>query len=242
MKICVAQTRSIKGDISANIETHKKIIGVAISYSADSIFFPELSLTGYEPKLASALAINENSDEFDEFQEISNKSKITIGVGMPTKINTGIRISMILFQPNAPRQTYSKQQLHSDEFPYFVNGAKQTILTINNKKIAPGICYESLQKEHSNNAKILGAEIYIASVAKPQNVINKAMNHYAEVAKKLAMPVLMSNCIGYCDNFESVGQSAVWTKQGELVGQLDDKTEGLLIFETETEELIKQTL
>lgn len=56
------------------------------------------------------------------------------------------------------------------------------------------------------------------------------------------MPVLMSNCIGICDNFQSVGKSSVWTKQGNLVGQLDDEKEGILIFDTETEEIIERTI
>jgi predicted amidohydrolase len=242
MKIAVGQTRPIKGDISANIKTHKKLIDLAISHKVDTIFFPELSVTGYEPELAKNLATNQDDKEFDDFQEVSNNNKITIGLGMPTKTNTGIKISMIIFQPDTLRQTYSKQQLHSDEFPYFVNGESQIILTVRNKKIAPAICYESLQIDHSENVNKLGAEIYVASVAKSQNGIDKAMTHYPTVAKKFAMPVLMSNCVGYCDNFESVGKSSVWTKTGNLVGQLDDKLEGILIFDTETEEVIRQTL
>jgi len=242
MKIAVGQTRPIKGDIFANIETHKKLIDLAISYKADTIFFPELSVTGYEPKLAKKLAINQDDKKLDDFQEISNKNKITIGLGIPTKTNSGIKISMLIFQPDAPRQTYSKQQLHSDELLFFINGEKQIILTVNNKKIAPAICYESLQTEHSEIAYRLGAEIYVASVAKSQNGIDKAMTHYPEIAKKFSMPVLMSNCVGYCDNFQSVGKTSVWTKQGDLVGQLDDKLEGILIFDTETEEATEQTL
>ncbi len=242
MKISVAQTRPIKGDIVANIEAHKKLINLAIYHKADSIFFPELSLTGYEPELSKELATSQNDENFYDFQEISDKNKITIGIGMPTKTNLGIQISMIIFQPNTARQTYSKQQLHSDEFPYFVNGEKQIIITVDNKKIAPAICYESLQTNHSEIAYKLGAEIYVASVAKSQNGIDKVMIHYPEIAKKYSMPVLMSNCVGFCDNFESVGKSSVWTKQGNLAGQLDNKIEGILIFDTETEEIIEKTI
>jgi predicted amidohydrolase len=242
MKIAVAQTRPIKGAISENIKTHKKLIDLAISYKADTIFFSELSVTGYEPELAKELAINQDDKEFDDFQEISSKNNITIGLGMPTKSKAGIKISMIIFQPDTTRQTYSKQQLHSDEFPYFVNGEEQIILTVDNKKIAPAICYESLQTDHLDNAIKLGAEIYVASVAKSQNGIDKAMIHYPVIAKKFSMPVLMSNSVGYCDNFESLGKSSIWTKTGNLVGQLDDKLEGILIFDTETEEVIRQTL
>ena len=242
MKISVAQTRPIKGDISKNIDSHKKLIQLAISHKTDAIFFPELSLTGYEPELARDLATNQDDIRFDDFQTISDTNKITIGLGIPTKTNSGIEISMIIFQPNRPRQTYSKQQLHSDEFPYFVNGEKQIILTVENKNIAPAICYESLQTDHSDNASKLGAEIYLTSVAKSQNGIDKAMTHYPAVAKKLSIPVLMSNCVGYCDNFESVGKSSVWTKQGNLVGQLDNRLEGIIIFDTETEKVVEQTL
>lgn len=242
MKIAVTQIRPIKGNISANIETHKKMVELSISHNANTIFFPELSVTGYEPELAKELATNQDDKIFDDFQEISNKNKIIIGLGMPTKASLGIKISMIIFQPDIPRQTYSKQQLHSDEFPYFVEGEQQTILTVDNKKIAPAICYESLQADHSDNAMKLGAEIYVASVAKSQNGIDKAMAHYPVVAKKYSIPVLMSNCVGYCDNFVSAGQSSVWTKQGDLAGQLDDKFEGILIFDTDTEEIIEQTI
>ncbi|HJV20529.1 MAG TPA: nitrilase-related carbon-nitrogen hydrolase [Sediminibacterium sp.] len=188
------------------------------------------------------MAINPNDKQLNNFQEISTKNKITIGIGVPTKTKSGIKISMIIFQPDKLRQVYSKQQLHSDEFQYFVNGSEQIILTVGNKKIAPAICYESLQTDHSDSASKLGAEIYVASVAKSQNGIDKAMIHYPTIAKKFSMPILMSNCVGYCDNFQSVGKSSVWTKNGNLAGQLDDQLEGILIFDTEIEEVIPKTI
>jgi predicted amidohydrolase len=242
MKICIAQTRPIKGDIVFNSEKHKVFIETASSLKATSIFFPELSLTGYEPELAKDLAIYQDDSRLNGFQQISDTNKITIGLGIPTKTATGIQISMIVFQPDRPRLTYSKQQLHPDEFPYFENGDRQLFLNIDNKIIVPAICFESLQTDHSEEASKLGAEIYVASVAKSEMGVNKAMKHYPMVAKKFSMPVLMSNSVGYCDNFESVGQSAIWTKHGNLAGQLDDFNEGLLIFDTETEEVIKHIL
>lgn len=239
MKISVAQTRPVKGDIAANIYNHRKLTNRAVSLKADMIFFPELSVTGYEPELARDLAMSEDDKRFDIFQRISDANKITIAIGAPTKANAGICISMIVFQARKPRLTYSKQQLHLDEFPYFINGEKQLILTVENRSIATAICYESLQPDHAENAYKLGAEIYIASVAKSQKGIAKALVHYPEMAKKFSMPVLMSNCVGFCDNFESAGKSGIWTKKGNLAAQLDDKCEGILIFDTETEDILK---
>jgi hypothetical protein len=43
----------------------------------------------------------------------------------------------------------------------------------------------------------------------------------------------MSNCIGFCDDFESAGQTSVWDDNGILKGQLDNLNEGLLVYDTE---------
>src|SRR5688572_23484892 len=120
MKICVAQTKPVKGNIQANIESHQKLISLALSLSADTIIFPELSLTGYEPTLAKELAVDEDNTMLDSFQDVSNNEQITIGVGVPVKSDAGILISMIVFQPQKPRLIYSKQHIHPDEEPYFV--------------------------------------------------------------------------------------------------------------------------
>ena len=242
MKICIAQTKPIMGNVSANIEAHIRFIELALTSNSEAIFFPELSLTGYEPELAKKLATNQNDNRLDIFQQISDNNNIIIGLGLPTATESQIRISMIIFEPNKPRQTYSKQQLHSDEFPYFENGVGQLIIKTIDKNIAPAICYESLQPTHAENAFKLGADVYLASVAKPANGVEKAFNYYPIVAKQYSMPVLMSNCVGFCDNFLSVGKSAVWTKEGKLVGKLDEKTEGILIFDTETEEIVSRIL
>lgn len=69
MKICVAQTRPVKGDIQSNIDDHKKLIEIAVSNGADTVIFPELSLTGYEPKLSRELATNQDDNRFDDFQK-----------------------------------------------------------------------------------------------------------------------------------------------------------------------------
>lgn len=241
MKIAVAQIRPIRGNITENMLVHKKMIDLAMVHQADSLFFPELSLTGYEPALAGELARYPDDPLFEEFQEISDANSLTLGIGAPTKAESGIRISMLIFQPSLAKQIYSKQQLHADELAYFTWGKEQMILTINNKKVAPAICYESLQTGHADTAAGRGAEVYVASVAKSQSGIDKAIKHYPAIAKQYAMRVLMSNCLGFCDNFHSVGKSAVWTKDGRLAGQLDDKNEGLLIFDTETEEVFSHT-
>ena len=134
---------------------------------------------------------------------------------------------------------YSKQLLHSDELPFFKCGNEQIILSVEGIKVAPAICYESLQYKHIRKVSKFGADIYLASVAKSQRGIEKAFKHYPKVAQDFSMHVLMANSIGYCDNFESAGQSSIWNDKGNLLVSMNETDEGLLIFDTKNQGIWK---
>lgn len=240
MKICVAQTRPSTGNILVNIENHKKLITLAVSYKADIIIFPELSLTGYEPALAKDLATDQHDERFDSLQKMSNEAQITIGVGVPTKNNEGISISMILFQPHKAREIYSKKFIHADEEKFFIPGKNEINLTDDAANIAIAICYEISVPEHSENAFKSGAKIYIASVAKTPGEVNKAVNTLSGIAKQYKMTVLMSNAVGQAEDYECGGKTSIWNNKGILMAQLNDTGEGLLIIDTNTQEVIEK--
>lgn len=235
MKICAAQTRPIIGNVQGNIHNHKALINLAVSRGAELVIFPELSLTGYEPRLANELATNPNDGRFEVFQELSDSKKLTIGVGMPTRHDAGVCISMILFQPHKGRRVYSKSYLHSDEIPFFVAGQSSPDLKINELNLALAVCYEISVAEHLEAALKYRPEIYFASVAKFVRGIDKALVRLSEIAKQHSMMVLMSNSIGSADGSQCAGKTSVWNRKGELLGQLDGTAEGLLIFDTKTQ-------
>lgn len=242
MKICIAQTKSLRGEVSKNVENHLHVIEAAIKLQADLIIFPELSITGYEPDLAQSLATDIENKIFDSFQCISQENKITIGVGMPINTSDGINISMLIFQPNQTRLVNSKQLLHKDELSYFTSGKIQSLISIKNRKIAFGICYESLQRAHFLQAKQKGADLYIASAAKPKAGIEKGYKYYPAIAKEFNTPVFLSNCVGVCDNFLSLGSSAIWNEEGELIAKLDTENQGILVYDLDTKTIEAQYL
>ena len=238
MKLCVAQTRPVKGDISANITHHKKIIDLAIGIGADTIIFPELSITGYEPELAHVLATDKDDAQFTVFQQISDAKNITIGIGVPTKSFSGISITMVLFQPNKPRETYSKRYLHSSEEPFFVRG-KSSVETIGAaKNIALAICYEISVPEHAANASKLGADIYIASIV--EDGVDKALVKLSNIAQKYKMTVLMANCVGQSGAYLCEGKTSIFNNQGALLGQLDGDNEGILMIDMATQTVVSK--
>jgi len=231
MKICAAQTRPAKADIEKNIQRHLQLIEKAVAGGAALIVFPELSLTGYEPALANDLAMKVDDNRLNVFQEKSNAGNIVIGIGLPTKAAAGTHISLIIFQPNRKRQVYSKEFLHIDENPFFVAGQGGPTITIDDKIIAFAVCYELSVPEHADRAFKNGANIYVASVAKSAAGMEKANQILAAVANQYSMDTVISNCVGYCDNFESAGGSAGWNSKGKLLCSLDHAKEGLLFVD-----------
>jgi predicted amidohydrolase len=228
MKIAVAQTRPIKGNIAANLESHCKMIEIAASKGANVLIFPELSLTGYEPELAKDLATDAYDTRLEPLQKLSDNHSMVIGVGLPLNTEGGITISMVLFHPQKPRQVYGKKYLHSSELPFFVS-AKNDETFIKDTKIALAICYELSVVEHAEAASQNGAEIYIASVV--EDTIDKALLKLSNTAQKYDLTVLMSNCVGQTGAYVCDGKSSIINKKGEVLGQLDTENEGLLIWD-----------
>jgi predicted amidohydrolase len=238
MRVAVVQTQPAARAVDVNVKAHESWIKKVAARGADMVFFPELSLTGYERKHAGRHTLRADDIRLDVFQMLSHALRITIGVGLPTAGGSGVRISMLVFQPTGARLVYSKQYLHADELPYFVAGSGQVVLQGTDGVVAPAICYESLLDEHCDAAAALGATLYVASVAKSAKSVAKADAHYPSIARRHSLPVLMANCVGSCDDFEAAGSSAIWNARGERVARLPAAGEGALLLDTATGETL----
>lgn len=237
MKVGVVQLKPIKGDIEKNIESHIRWIEQAVNAGADMLVFPELSLTGYEPELAGALASNQYDGRLDCLQRLSDEGKIVVGVGLPTTENGKLYVSMIIFQPGRERIAYSKQYLYPTEVPFFSAGCNPLVINFEDEVIAPAVCYELSSKEHNEFAAKNGATIYVASVLNSVNGVDADLRKLSNIAKGYRMVVLMANYVGESGGYTCAGRSSVWDKDGGLLGQLDGREEGLLIFDTASNEV-----
>lgn len=240
MKICLAQIQSQKGDIPSNIEHHQRFVAEVVDDGIDVIVFPELSITGYEPTLVQKLAMTAEDPRLEVFQQMSDRHRMAIAMGVPLKTTQGVCISLVIFHPQQPRQIYAKQYLHEDEEPYFVAGQNATGLLQHSDNVALSICYELSVFEHAETAVRDGAKIYLASVAKSAAGIEQASPRLAKIAREYALMTLMVNCVGACEDFVGAGQSAVWNAQGQLIGRLNSTDEGLLMVDTATAAVVEK--
>lgn len=235
MKLCAAQLSSITGDIEGNISKHIAFIRQAVEHGAALIVFPELSLTGYAPSLAQGLATTPDDPRLDGLQRLSDEHGVIICAGLPVTGAALPRIGMVIFQPRQARGLYCKQRLHDDELPWFSPGDGQALIRLGEHRLAPAICYESMLPEHAEGAVAAGADCYLVSVAKSATGIAAGQQHYPAMARRHAMPVLMSNCIGTVEDFITAGQSAAWNRQGDCLGSLEDGQEGLVLLDLPSE-------
>jgi len=242
MKVAAAQIRSKAGDIAYNLNQHLRVVERAIELGLDLVAFPELSLTGYEPTLARELAHEPDDPRFAPLQSLCDKGSLVVACGVPLRVPDGVQIGLLWFQPSAARQTYSKLWLHADEVPYFVPGCEQRIFNWKGRRIAPAICYESLQRPHAEHAARLGADIYLATVAKSATGIAKARNHNPQIARDYRLTVVMANSTGPADTFLSAGGSAIWNLSGDCVAHLGDTGEHLVWYDLESRQGNSQEL
>lgn len=157
---------------------------------------------------------------------------MTVGIGVPINSHRGVQIATVIFQPDQPRRLYTKVYIHTDEEPFFVPGRETPDLYVHDHCIAPAICYEISVPEHAEKASARGADIYLASVAKDQNGVEKALQRLAGIAEGYSMATFMSNCVGTCDGDAAGGRSSVWNKDGVLLAQLGSLEEGIVIYDT----------
>jgi predicted amidohydrolase len=242
MKICIAQARPFKGDIEGNIRAHLSFADKAKEMNASVLIFPELSLSSYESKLAKALATSAEDERLAAIQQFASENNMIIGVGLPLLGKNGIHIGMVVFHPGSNRQVIFKKFLHADEYPYFVPGDEFGFIDTPAEKIAIAICYELSVPMHSENAVRSGAGVYLASVAKSKQGVEKAYESLSRISSQNSIFTMMCNCLGPSDDFFCTGNSAIWDKKGHLMEQLDDNAEGLLLLDTNNNEVNKLIL
>lgn len=231
MKIVAAQMRSAPGDIDGNIERHVHFIELAASCGGAAVFFPEMSLTGYQPRLAEQLAMTADDVRLEVFQSLSDRHQILVAVGGPYRGNDGPEIGMFVFRSGQTPAVYTKQMLHADELPYFKAGMTPLSVTLGEDILVPAICFESLQMDSALRARDAGATIYVASVAKNMIGMERAHRHYATVAREFGMNVLACNGVGHAHGFEMTGGSAAWDNSGALRCSAGTEDEALVVYD-----------
>lgn len=233
MKIAIAQTTPTKGGVAQNIQQHLELIEKAGKHQADLILFPELSLTGYEPELASSLAFSSVEDSrLAALKEAAQQYNIITVTGLPYQNQQGVHIASFIIFPDQSVGIYTKQFLHGGEADHFVSSTQYNpLLALKGEKIAFAICADITHPVHAQNACDAEATLYLAGVFITPGGYRPDVQMLQQYARQHQMTIFMANFGAPSGKFEAAGKSAAWSTQGNLLGTLADKGSGVLIVE-----------
>ncbi len=226
----VAQSIAIKGDVAANVARHVQLAAEAAHHGARLILFPELSLTGYEPALASSLALLPGDAQLAPLREAATSGNITIVVGAPlATAGDRPRIAALSFLPSGEVQVYTKAHLHPGEETAFSAGSGGAGLVLDGAPVALAVCAEISHASHAAAAVQSGATLYAASMLVSVNGYAHDAGLLRGYAREYGMPVAMANHGGDTGGWTLAGRSAVWDEEGQPVVAADGTGECLLL-------------
>ncbi|MBY0505823.1 MAG: carbon-nitrogen hydrolase family protein [Bryobacteraceae bacterium] len=219
--IAAAQVSSNGCILAENVTHHVRVAELAAENNVGLLVFPELSLTGYDLRLARASALTVDSPLLDPLRRFP----FTLAVGAPVRHPSGAHhIAAIVFRP-AGVSVHSKVNVHETELPYFDAGAGGDPIDVNGVRVALAICRDARQPQHAAQAAAMGARVYAAGVMVDQADYAAKIVALAESARRHRMAALMANACGGV----AVGKSAFWDEDGQTVVAADDDAECLVI-------------
>lgn len=229
-RIAAAQVPSLRGEIGRNIETHVASVKAAAALGVSVLVFPELSLTGYEPELATTLALAVDDARLSPLSELAQRHRMHLVVGAP--LANGDEkpfLGAILFGPDGTRQTYAKMHLGGTEPNYFAPGDKPLMFEFHGQKVGLSICADSSAPSHPEIYASLGATVYAAGVFLNAEWYAADAPRLAAYASRHRLLVVMANHAASVGTYTSVGRSAVWAPDGELLAQASGDEDVLVI-------------
>lgn len=224
LKIALAQTSFLVGNIAANIQTIIESAQYAKQQlQADLIVFPELTVTGYpaEDLLLRADFIAQANNAI--YAIATQVPDIAIVIGYPERDGDKLYNSAVMLNHGAIVANYRKQALPNygvfDEQRYFTAGEQVCLFELNGAVLGISICEDVWQNGIVMCNKQAGADILLTLNASPFHAgkIYQREEIVCQQAQTAQLPIVYVNQVGGQDELVFDGASFVVNQQGEVV-------------------------
>lgn len=235
--LAAAQCAVRAGDIEANLALHQKFMRRAQGLGVGLLVFPELSLTGYEPTLADALAQDAHCALLAPLRALARQASMTTVVGLPLRSPDHEKplIAAFMLHADGSLGIYTKQHLHPGEDQYFSAGNGGDLLQLYEVPIALSVCADFSQPQHAQRAAARGAQLYAASVLIGETGYPHDSALLQSYAERHAMAVLMANHGGPTGGWAAAGRSTFWDERGRCVASTHGTGNRLLVVSRQSE-------
>jgi len=257
MRIALAQTNPVIGDIQGNSAKIIDRISEARSAGASLVVFPELSVMGYPPRdlLLKPRFIQANVDAVSQIADSCRGIAALIGYVEENtdKVGRQLRNAAAYCANGAVQEVRYKSLLPTydvfDEQRYFEPGPEVAVVQHDGVSLGVSICEDLWTDEH-----LIGRRLYHSdpigqlSAAGAQCIINISASPFwqdkhsvrvqliSRQAKRCKLPVVFVNQVGGNDELIFDGASAVFDDQGRIVAQAKAFEQDLLIVDLPSKE------
>ena len=246
LKIALAQTNFLVGDIAANVDNiAQTAIHARDELGADMIVFPELTLTGYPAEdllLRDDFITAANNALYQLADRVAGISMI---VGFPERDGDRLYNSAAVLHQGAILACYRKRALPNygvfDEQRYFTSGNQPCVFEFNGTFIGLTICEDVWRSGIIEDNKQAGAELLLTLNASP---FNSGKIHQREAiicsqVKVARIPLVYVNQVGGQDELIFDGASFVVDANGEIVFRAAEFKEQISVVEFDGNQPVK---
>lgn len=228
LKIALAQTTFLVGDIAANVKTIVESARYARDKGADLIVFPELTVAGYPAEdllLRRDFIDLANNAIYEVAEQVSD---IALVIGYPERDGDKLYNSAVVINQGAIVTHYRKQALPNygvfDEVRYFTAGNAVCLFEFNGAVIGLTICEDVWREGIVQQNKQAGADLLLTLNASPfhSGKIHLREEIVCNQAKNAQLPIVYVNQVGGQDELIFDGASFVVNQQGEVVFRAEE--------------------
>jgi NAD+ synthase (glutamine-hydrolysing) len=257
MKIALAQTNTTVGDLCGNAQRILSFARRAADAGANTVVFPELTLTGYPPRdLLEKQSFLDRTEQHLE-RLAADAAGLNVAIICGTVTRTGSPAGHPIYNTAAVLEggriafRQHKMLLPTydvfDEARYFEPAARQTPLTLGASNTALTICEDAwndkqywerrlYSRDPVEELAACGARILISINASPYHMGKRAQRHeiFSTTARHFRIPIVYVNQVGGNDQLLFDGSSFAMNPDGQLIACAASFEEDLVLVDTET--------
>lgn len=242
IRVAAAQITSVVGQLTDNVETHRKYTHRAAEAGARIICFPELSLCGYPTgdRIPHDLAQPLRGELVQAMGELSAETGVIVLAGLLERDPSGVVYNtQVVAGPSGIIGGYRKTHVPTSEICRFSHGDELPVFRLPQITFGMQICYDSHFPEASTIQALRGAEVIFlphASVGGPTTETYQAkrerwLRYMPARAYDNGVYVLVVNQVGHNGMTEFPGVSMVLDPWGAVIAEAQAMAEDLLVVD-----------
>lgn len=233
MRLGAAQT-FITDDLETNTAAILRMAAEAAQKGVDLLVFPEMCLTGYNPKTLGQSSFENNlASALDKISQSATELNIGLIIGRACLCDDQLYNTASVILPGGTVHTYYKNYLTAAEEKYFTAGTQPLSFDFRGHSFGVIICrdqnYPELAQATCREAEalfILSAHYYKPAEARWKVDKNRALPITRAVENRCY--VLLANTVGSHIGMVSLGNSLIADPEGVLVVLADETSETII--------------